>query len=155
QVGDWLWDALAQMDCWDEDDRGLPCIHADHKAALDQFATDHLYDHALYKPRLEEPPPWTSWRVECPGDIGATFVQANDPQTIARVEAAFAQGTLKHAAAVSALQSVPLKINARMLPLVREFARDDKNDYSRDVIIAEALVDQPRFWNRIRCDWRG
>src|SRR5262245_22299381 len=70
QVGDWLWDALAEMSCFDEDDRGLPCIHADHKAALDQFAADHLYDHPLYKPRLGEPPPWISWRVECPGDIG-------------------------------------------------------------------------------------
>jgi len=53
---------------------------------------------------------------------------------------------------VSALQSVPLKINPRMLPLVREFAGDE---YRRDVVIAEALVNEPRFWNRIRCDWRG
>jgi DNA-directed RNA polymerase len=154
QVGDWLWDALAEMSCFDEDDRGLPCIHPDHKAALDQFAEDHLYDHPLYKPRLlEQPPPWTDWWVECPGDIGATFVQTTDPRTIQKIQAAFAEGSIgPHAEAVSRIQSVPLKINAAMLPVVREFADDE---YRRDVVIAEALVSQPRFWNRVRCDWRG
>src|SRR5262249_22301240 len=54
--------------------------------------------------------------------------------------------------AVSAIQSVPLKINAAMLPLVREFAGDE---YRRDVVIAEKLVNQSRFYNRVRCDRRG
>ena len=135
QVGDWLWDALAEMSCFDEDDRGLPCIHADHKAALEQFAEDHLYDHPLYKPRLVQPPPWTDWRVECPGDIAATFVQTSDPGTIQKIQAAFAGGSIRpHAEAVSRIQSVPLKINAAMLPVVREFAGDE---YHRDGVIAE------------------
>jgi hypothetical protein len=152
-IGDWLWNALAQMTCFDTDKRGYPCLHADHKAAMDKFAEEVLFDHPLYKPKLTAPPPWTAWRVECPGDIGATFVEANDPETIERVKAAFADGSIEpHARAVSAIQSVPLKINARLLPLVREFAGDE---YRRDVVVAEAFVNRPRFWNRVRCDFRG
>jgi len=153
RVGDWLWDALAQMSCFDTDERGFPCFHADHKAALDKLAEEVLFDHPLYKPRLTEPPPWTTWRVECPGDIGATFVKASDPETIERIRAAFADGSIEpHARAVSAIHRVPLKINAAMLPLVREFAG---NEYRRDVVVAEALIDKEKFWNRVRCDRRG
>jgi hypothetical protein len=153
QVGDWLWDALAEMTCFDVDERGFPCIRADHKAAMDKFAEEHVFDHPLYKPKLFEPPPWTAWRVDCPGDIGATFVKANDPKTIEAIKAAFEDGSIEpHARAVSAIQRVPLKINAAMLPLVREFAGDE---YRRDVRIAEALIDKERFWNRVRCDRRG
>ena len=153
QVGDWLWDALAEMSCFDTDERGFPCFHADHRAALDKLAEEVLFDHPLYKPKLTGPPAWTAWRVECPGDIGATFVKASDPDTIERVRAVFADGSIEpHARAVSAIQRVPLKINAAMLPLVREFAGDE---YRRDVCIAEALIDKERFWNRVRCDRRG
>jgi hypothetical protein len=110
-------------------------------------------DHPLYKPKLFGPPAWTDWRVECPGDIGATFVKASDPETIEKIKAAFDDKSIEpHARAVSAIQSVPLKINPAMLPLVREFAGDE---YRRDIIVAEALVDKPRFWNRVRCDRRG
>jgi hypothetical protein len=190
QVGDWLWDAIAEMSCFDTDARGFPCFHADHKAALDKLGEEVLFDHPLYKPKLTEPPPWTSWRVECPGDTGATFVKASDPETVESIKAAFekaAQARLTprertgannfwteaeafetagpsdaedtedvsielHTRAVSAIQSVPLKINAAMLPLVREFAGDE---YRRDVVVAEALIDKERFWNRVRCDRRG
>src|SRR5262249_32792074 len=129
RVGDWLWNCLAQMSCFDEDARGFPCFRAEHKAELDKLAEEVLYAHPLYKPKLTEPPPWTAWRAECPGDIGATFVKANDPETIETIKAAFdsaAQARLAraadsdliegvsietHARAVSAIQSVPLKIN--------------------------------------------
>jgi Autographiviridae RNA polymerase len=153
RVGDWLWDALKQMDCFDMDERGYPKLRADHKAALDSFAEEVLYDHPLYKPRLVEPPPWVAWWVECPGDIGATFVKAYDPETIEKIKAAFDDGLIEpHARAVSAIQSVPFKINAAVLPLVREFAGDE---YRRDIVVAEALANEPRFWNRVRCDRRG
>src|SRR5215831_3259022 len=190
QVGDWLLDAIAEMSCFDTDERGFPCFHADHKAALDKLAEEVLFDRPLYKPKLTEPLAWTSWRVECPGDIGATFVKASDPETVEAIKAAFekaAQARLTprertgannfwteaeafetagpsdaedsehvsielHTRAVSAIQSVPLKINAAMLPLVREFAGDK---YRRDVVIAEKLVNQSRFYNRVRCDRRG
>src|SRR5262249_1262368 len=153
QVGDWLWDALSEMSCFNTDARGFPCFHADHKAALDKLAEEVLFDHPLYKPRLAEPSPWTAWRVECPGDIAATFVKADDTETVEKVVAAFADGSIEpHARAVSAIQRVPLKINAPMLLLVREVAGDE---YRRDLVTAEALVGVPWFWNRVRCDWRG
>src|SRR5262249_45194380 len=173
QVGDWLWDALAEMSCFDTDERGFPCFHTDHKAALDKLAEEVLFDHPLYKPKLTEPPEWTAWRVECPGDIGATFVKASDPETIETIRAAFVRPPplppavhegvviaeeppeapiIAHAPAGSAIQRLPLKINERMLPLVREFAGDE---YRRDVVIGEELVNQPRFYNRVRCDRRG
>jgi hypothetical protein len=91
--------------------------------------------------------------VECPSDIGATFVKASDPETVASIQAAFKDSSIEpHARAVSAIQSVPLKINAAILPLVREFAGDE---YRRDVVVAEGLIDKERFWNRVRCDRRG
>jgi DNA-directed RNA polymerase len=153
RVGDWLWECLKEMSCFDVDERGYPCFHADHKAAMDKFAEEVLYRHPLYKPKLAEPPRWTAWWVECPGDIAATFAKVDDTETVERVRAAFADGSIEpHARAVSAIQSVPLKINAAMLPLVQEFAGDE---YRRDVVVAEALADVPRFWNRVRCDWRG
>jgi len=172
QVGDWLWAALEQMSCFDVDERGFPRIHPDHRAALDKLAEEVLFDHPLYKPRLTEPPAWTAWRVECPGDIGATFVKSNDPKTIERIKVAFItpppdepvefEGSLilpdppeapimAHARAVSAIQAVPLKINPAMVPLVRKFAGDE---YRRDVVVAEAIGEQT-FWNRVRCDRRG
>src|SRR5262249_58548746 len=80
QVGSWLWNCLSQMDCFDEDECGYPCFHADHKADLDKLAEEVLFDHPLYKPRLVEPPAWTAWRVECPGGIGVTFVKASDSE---------------------------------------------------------------------------
>jgi hypothetical protein len=153
QVGDWLWDALAQMSCFDADERGFPCFHADHKAAMDKLAEEVLFNHPLYKPKLTEPPAWTSWQMECPGDIGATFVKANDSETVASIQTAFEDGSIEaHARAVSAIQRVPLKINAAMLPLVRKFSGDE---YRRDVVVAEALVKEPRLYNRVRCDRRG
>jgi hypothetical protein len=154
QVDEWLWRALMmQMNCFDVDERGYPKVHDDHKATMDRLAAEALYDHPLYKPKLFEPPPWTAWRVECPGDIGAAFVKANDPVTIETFKAAFKDGSIDpHARAVSAIQSVPFKINPTLLPLVQEFAGED---YGRDVHIAEALVGEPRFWNRVRCDRRG
>src|SRR5262249_43954674 len=167
QVGDWLWDALAELSWFDEDEQDFPCIRADHKAALDKLAEEVLFDHPLYKPKLTEPSAWTAWRVECPGDIGATFVKASDSETVKTIKAAFVSPSppddrpdeappeaaiMAHARAVSAIQRVPLKINPAMLSLVREFAGDE---YRRDVIVAEALIDKPRFWNRVRCDRRG
>jgi DNA-dependent RNA polymerase len=153
QTGDWLWNCLTEMSCFEEDERGFPCFHADHKAAMDRLAEEVLFDHPLYKPKLAEPPVWTAWRMECPGDIGATFVKANDPETVASVQAAFEDGSIEpHARAVSAIQSVPLKINAAMLPLVQEFAGEK---YRRDIVVAEALLGEEGFWNRVRCDRRG
>ena len=44
RVGDWLWDALAEMSCFDEEECGFPCFHADHKAAMDKLAEEVLAD---------------------------------------------------------------------------------------------------------------
>src|SRR5262249_57544689 len=81
------------MDCCDEDECGYPCFHADHKADLDKLAEEVLFDHPLYKPRLVEPPAWTAWRGESPGDIGVTFVQASDPHTVEAIKAAVEKTT--------------------------------------------------------------
>src|SRR5262249_5703835 len=89
QGGRWLGDCPAAADWLDEDECGYPCFHADHKADLDKLAEEVLFDHPLYKPRLVEPPAWTAWRVECPGDIGVTFVKASDRDTVEAIKAAF------------------------------------------------------------------
>ena len=168
-MGDYLWAALAQMPCFDEDTDGYPCLHAEHKEAMERFAEEHVFDRPLYRPKLTEPPAWAAWRVECPGDIGATFAQTKDPMTAERIEAAFNDGEIAndpligdtivippsiepHARAVSAIQSVPFKINADMLPLVQQFADDE---CGLDIRMARRLVNEPRFWNRVRCDRRG
>jgi DNA-dependent RNA polymerase len=154
-IGDWLWDCLAEMDCFDIDERGFPKIADNHKAALDAFAEEHVFDHPLYKPSLLEPAAWTSYRTEYPGEhrISSTFVKANDPETVQTIKAAIANGSIEpHARGVSAVQSVPLRINAVTLPLLKEFGGEK---FNRETVVAEALVDKPQFWLPIRCDFRG
>jgi hypothetical protein len=52
QAGDWLWACLADLDCFDEDERGFPKIAEDHKAALDALAEELVFKHPLYMPLL-------------------------------------------------------------------------------------------------------
>ena len=152
RVGDWLWGGLSEMSWVDEDERGFPKIAVDHRTALGELSEELVFRYPLYQPSLIEPPPWTAWRTEYDDKIGATFVKTNDPETVETVKAAFASGSIEpHAAGVSAVQRVPLKINPATLPLVREFAGDE---YRRDAVVAEALGDKT-FWNLIRCDRRG
>jgi hypothetical protein len=83
RAGDWLWDCLAQMDCFDEDERGFPKIADDHKAAMDELTDELVFKHPLYQPSLMEPPPWTAWRTEYDDRISAIFVRTNDLKTVA------------------------------------------------------------------------
>jgi len=151
RCGDWLWDALAELPCFDEDERGLPCIQAEHKAAIDAFAEAHLFDHPLYRPSLTAPDPWTGYRMPRAG-IETAFVAARDPETVKALEAAFADGSItEHARAVSSIERVPLAINPVTLPLVKGFAGAE---YGRDTAVADALRGRV-FYNLIRCDFRG
>jgi DNA-directed RNA polymerase len=153
KAGDWLWDCLAELDCFDEDERGFPKFAEDHKAALDDLAEKLVFAHPLYMPALAEPPAWTAWRVEYDDRISAVFVKTKgDLETEAAIKAAFAVGSIEpHAMGVSSVQRVPLKINTAMLPLLREFAGEE---YKRDIVVASALGDKT-FWNPVRCDFRG
>jgi DNA-directed RNA polymerase len=153
KVGDWLWDCLAELDCFDEDERGFPKFADDHKAALDDLAEKLVFTHPLYMPLLREPPAWTAWRVDHDDRISAVFVKTKgDLETEAAIRAAFADGSIEpHARGVSAVQRVPLKINTAMLPLLRDFAGEE---YKRDIVVASALGEKT-FWNPVRCDFRG
>jgi hypothetical protein len=151
RCGDWLWDCLAELSCFDTDDRGFPCILAEHKAALDALAEAHLLDHPLYRPSLTRQAPWASHRMPRAG-IETAFVTARDPETAKAIEAAFAdESVAEHAQAVSAIESVPLTINPVTLPLVKEFG---DAEYKRDTAIADALLGKV-FYSLIRCDFRG
>jgi DNA-directed RNA polymerase len=152
RAGGWLLGATEQVDLFDLDDRGLPKIADDHKAAINARIEEIVFRHPLYMPSLTPPPSWTSWRTEYDDRIGATFVNTHDPETIKVMKAAFADGTIKpHAAGVSTIQRVPLRINPTTLPLLKQFGGAE---YRRDVNIAEALHDRP-FWSPVRCDFRG
>jgi hypothetical protein len=151
RCGDWLWDCLAELSCFDTDDRGFPCILAEHKAALDALAEAHLLDHPLYRPSLTRQAPWASHRMPRAG-IETAFVTARDPETAKAIEAAFAdESVAEHAQAVSAIESVPLTINPVTLPVVKEFG---DAEYKRDTAIADALLGKV-FYSLIRCDFRG
>jgi DNA-dependent RNA polymerase len=153
QVGDWLWDGLAEMTCFDIDDRGFPCFHADHKAALDSLTEELVFKHPLYQPLELQPAPWTSWRKEYEDKIGAAFVGTNHPEAIAAFKEAFADGSIaEHAMGVSAVERVPLKINPVTLPLVKQFGGEE---FKVDVAVAEAFLGRDNFWLPIRCDFRG
>jgi hypothetical protein len=151
RCGDWLWKSLAELSCFDTDERGLPCIQAEHKAAMDAFAEAHLLDHPLYRPSLTRLAPWTSYRMPRAG-IETAFVTAADPETAKAIEAAFADGSItEHAQAVSSIESVPLKINPVTLPLLEQYGGAE---YGRDTAVADALLDKV-FYSLIRCDFRG
>ncbi len=153
RAGDWLWDCLAELDCFDGDERGFPKFADDHKAAMDDLAEKLVFAHPLYMPSLTEPPPWTTGRVEYDNRISAVFVKTKgDLETEAAIKAAFADGSIEpHAMGVSSVQRVPLKINTAMLPLLRDFAAEE---YKRDIVVASALGHKT-FWNPVRCDFRG
>jgi hypothetical protein len=152
RAGDWLVAAAMKLDCFDVDDRGLPIIAPDHKAALDEFAEDEIYRRPAYRPVLEEPAPWTGWVHEHPGRLQAPFIKADYPETVEAVQAAWANGWIEpHARAVSVLQSVPFRINLLTLELLRTYGGDE---YKRDVAMADAINGNV-FRNRIHCDWRG
>jgi DNA-dependent RNA polymerase len=153
RAGDWLVSATEDLDCFTADKGGLPTIAPDHKAAMDALLEELVFKHPLYMPVLTEPAPWTDWRNEHVDGIGSTFIKTDHPETIEAVKQAFAHGSIKrnHAAGVSAIQSVPLRINPITLPLLRQFGGDE---YKRDLAIANAIGDRP-FWSRIRCDFRG
>jgi hypothetical protein len=151
QAGDWLMAATDVMDFF-EVDAGALRIAADLREAIDGLAEELVFKHPLYAPSLLEPPAWTSWRTEYDDRISATFVRTHYPETAEELEAAFVDGSIEqHALGVSAVQRVPLKINANMLPLLREFGGEE---YKRDIAVAEALADKT-FWTPIRCDFRG
>jgi DNA-dependent RNA polymerase len=153
QAGDWLIAITHLKDLLVEDGRGGLELAPDVRAAFDELAEDLIFKHPLYRPSLVEPPPWTGWRTEYDDRISATFVKATHPETVEAVKAAFANDSFPHAMGVSAIQSVPLKINPVTLELVKEFAGPD---YKRDTAIAdELLVRGNRFWSPIRCDFRG
>jgi hypothetical protein len=139
RAGDWLVSGTESCSCFDRDERGLPKIADDHKAAIDALVEELVFRHPLYMPSLAEPPPWISWRTEYDDRINATFVKSNgDPETIKTITDAFADGSIEqHARAVSAVQRVPLKINPVMLPLLKEFGGEK---YRRDIAVAEALL---------------
>jgi DNA-dependent RNA polymerase len=151
RAGGWLV-STEVLDCFVLDKDRLPTIAPDHKAAMDALTEEAVFKHPLYMPALTEPAPWTGWRNEHVDGISSTFLKTNHPETIEAAKQAFADGTIRpHAQGVSAMQSVPLRINPVTLPLLRQFGGEE---YARDVAIADAIGDRP-FWSRIRCDFRG
>jgi hypothetical protein len=154
QAGDWLIAITDLGDLFVKDERGGLEIASEFRAAIDELVEDLIFKHPLYRPTLVEPPPWTGWRTEYDDRISATFVKTTHSETVEAIKEAFANGSIKrHAMGVSAIQSVPLKINPVTLELVKEFAGPE---YKRDTDIAgELLVRGNRFWSPIRCDSRG
>jgi hypothetical protein len=152
RAGDWLVSATEVLDCFVLDKDGLPTIAPDHMAEMDALTEELVFKHPLYMPVLTEPAPWTDWRNQHGDGISTTFIKTDHPEAIEAVKQAFADGSIEpHARGVSAIQSVPLRINPVTLPLLRQFGGEE---YKRDLAIADAIGDRP-FWSRVRCDFRG
>ena len=73
-------------------------------------------------PHLTPPPDWSGWWAHYDDGLRQPFVRDWRIETRQNIEAAFAAGSFPHAAAVSALQRVPLRLDQSLVPLVEEFA---------------------------------
>ena len=90
-----------------------------------------LKRHPMFLPSDQPPHPWTGWRTGGYWDrdtpISTTFIRGFNPATRAAVEEAFRLGTMaEHVNAVNRLQAVAWSINAKMLPVLRRFAGEDR-----------------------------
>jgi DNA-directed RNA polymerase len=182
-AGIWLVDcAMMALDFFDLDERGFPKTADHHKAAVDQLREELTYRDPIFLPCLKPPNPWKGWRNRInPGErISATFVR-NHPSAEKAITTAFKrreQGLeFLHVDAVNALQTVPWKINERMIPVVRRFAgmkvgvdgvqvgrgvdgvqvgkRIDEDRVKSDVAVAQWLAKHDRFYLPHNCDSRG
>ena len=147
-----------------------------------------LQRHPMFLPSNQPLHPWTGWRTggywDRDTEIGTTFVRRCNPATREAVEKAFQNGGMtEHVAAVNRLQDVAWSINAKMLPVIRRFAGQDRRklkDGARrqlglkglapdgggvgkavsalqvliDLETAEQVKDAP-FWLPCNCDFRG
>jgi DNA-directed RNA polymerase len=178
EAGGWLYDCALECTMFEEEKRKikrnwlwLPKIADGHWAAIEELRKDLSLRHPYYLPHLKPPPDWTSLRTEYgPDGLPATFVRDEHPDTVAAIEAAFANGQLKpHASAVSNVQRVPWMINEFMLPVVEKLAPhverrfktaagDDaeclKEALREDMELARHLAGRP-FWTPYNIDFRG
>jgi DNA-directed RNA polymerase len=151
-AGDWLLRLTEAMDCFEVGPDGFPRFTIDHRAAIQEATVQLVYRNPLYMPHLTPPPAWTGWRTHYDDKISATFVRTSHPATIDAIQTALAAGSMhEHVDGVNGLQSVPWRINSRILPLVREFGGEVA---ARDVPVAEALLDKT-FYVPLHCDFRG
>lgn len=142
-AGDWMLRVATRLPCFDEDERGRPCIIPEWQDRVDQICEHLLYRFPVMLPHTTPPQDWTGWWAT-PGDrLRAPWVRDWRPETRRAHEATFAAAIeppatasgpfadlsaltyslpFAHADGVNALQNVPLRINQSLLPLVEKFA---------------------------------
>ena len=113
--------------------------------------TDLVQRHPVWLPKTQEPPPWTDWNNGGTSDkrlsLALRLVRSRHKNTAAAVRKAISDGTMKPAVdALNALQSVPWKINSRVLDVIRECVATGINVPGNDAPLPEthsALRDTP------------
>ena len=139
-----------------------------------------MWAHPVIVPCTSEPKPWTGWRNGGYWDertrLSVAFVRSFYPDTEKSIRAAFADGSMKpHVDGVNSLQSVPWRINERVLQAVKDYGEDllfkkleaslrglklqdakdaRKKEFEEDIRTAERLKGAP-FWLPMNCDFRG
>jgi Autographiviridae RNA polymerase len=133
RAGNWLLRCclIAQPDIFGHRS-GVPFVRAGCTDYVTQLCADlALRRHPMFLPSNQPLHPWSGWRTggywNRDTEISTTFVRRCNPATKAAVEEAFRRGTMKeHVAAVNRLQDVAWSINAKMLPVIRSFAGEDR-----------------------------
>jgi DNA-directed RNA polymerase len=111
----------------------------------------------VYIPQAEPPEVWTDVNSGGPKDarLFRSPLIRKAPHIYRPAGQAIKNGTMQPVLdAINALQSVPWKINQRVLSVMRECMDKDDINFLRDLKTAEELGTGP-FWTPMNIDWRG
>ena len=167
RAGDWLLQRAQAMSCFTDPtpENPFPGIAPEWREDIDRVRDELLRHDWVYLPRTSRPPDWVKPTSESADRPQVRFVRGARGKQKDAIAKIFATGEFDHARAVSALQSVPLRINKRMIPVVERFAAEvmdrrgkqrkaDEATVGEDTRVAKQLSGKP-FWLDYNCEFRG
>jgi DNA-dependent RNA polymerase len=165
-AGSWMLDcAGACRFCFTTDERGFPAFTPEWQDRIADLRGELLRRNPVMMPHLTPPPDWSGWWAHYEDQLRHPFVRDWRKETRQNIEAAFAVESFPHAAAVSALQRVPLRLDQSLVPLVEEFAVElmghQGEKRANDVLTVAADLQEIRwigdrvFYLTYNCDKRG
>jgi DNA-directed RNA polymerase len=127
-------------------------------AYADAVIADLIRRYPVWLPKTQEPPPWTDLNKGGTTDkrlsLALCVVRSHHKRTTEAVRKAILDGTMRPAlTALNALQSVPWKINARVLGVMRECAAKGVNVPGVPTK-AVPLPEKPAAWGDMTPDQR-
>ena len=164
-AGSWMLNCAGALTCFTFDDRGFPAFTPEWQDRIADLRNELLWANPVMTPHLTPPPDWSGWWAHYDDGLRQPFVRDWRIETRQNMEGAFAAGSFPHAAAVSALQGVPLCLDQSLVPLVEEFAielmghQGEKRANDERTLAADlqdmGWIGKQVFYLTYNCDKRG